>query len=173
MLCTEIVRLHSSQPPPPRTNDRQSPINTDCEMLTVDPLHVNCQFAPIHADRDCLFTWTMKCWLLMPPPPGLTIGDHLFMQTVKCWLPISPRPRIDDRQSPIHADSKMLIVYPPKDPHKIVLAFWSRFRNVKFFSSMIKNTKRGFTVKSLLNNIFVLAHKVFQRSKLVASRLSF
>ena len=50
-------------PPPTKIDDKQLPIHADCEMLTVDPLHAECQSAP---------------------PPGSIIGNHLFMWTVKC-----------------------------------------------------------------------------------------
>ena len=47
------------------------------------------------------------------------------------------------RWSPFHIDCKMLMVNSPPPPHptidtKTSLAFWSRFRNVKFFNSMIR-----------------------------------
>ena len=96
VLRTETVGLHRSHPPPP----------------------------PRSAIGDHLFTWTVKCWLLIlsmlivyPPPPGSNIGNRLFT-----WK----------RQLPLHTDCKILIVNPPPTiDTKTALAFWTRFSNVK------------------------------------------
>ena len=106
----QIVRLHRCQDPPPSSWT----IHVDCEMLTVDPFHVDRRLQNV----DCR------------PPPRINIGDHLFTwkgnclfrQTTKCWKSILPPPSPDR-----HVNSPLIDT-------KTVLAFWSRFCNVKFFN---------------------------------------
>ena len=64
VIRTEIVGLHSSQPHPQSTIGNRT-IHADCEMLTVNPLHADCQSAPSQ---------------------GSMIGNPLFIRTVKCSL---------------------------------------------------------------------------------------